>query len=41
MKVSDIYNVLNQMAPLELALSFDNVGILLGDPSKDVKKAIV
>ena len=41
MKVSDIYNVLNQMAPLELALSFDNVGILLGDPGKEVVKTIV
>jgi dinuclear metal center YbgI/SA1388 family protein len=41
MIVLDIYNVLNNMAPSELALSFDNVGLLVGDPHAEVKKAIV
>lgn len=41
MKVSDIYNIINNMAPVEFALSYDNVGILLGDPEAEVTKAIV
>lgn len=41
MLVSDIYSVINKMAPSENALPFDNVGILLGDPEAEVKKAIV
>ncbi|MBE6761336.1 MAG: Nif3-like dinuclear metal center hexameric protein [Ruminococcaceae bacterium] len=41
MKVSDIYGIINQIAPYELALSFDNVGILLGNPEAKVNKAIV
>jgi len=41
MKVLDIYKIINQMAPVELALSYDNPGILLGDPDKEVAKAIV
>ena len=41
MKVSNIYSIINKMAPSELALSFDNVGVLLGDPEAEVKKAVV
>lgn len=41
MKVSDIYNFLNDMAPVQTALSYDNVGILVGDPDADVSKAVV
>lgn len=41
MKVSDIYDFLNEMAPSQFALSFDNVGILVGDPNAKVKKAVV
>ena len=41
MLVLDIYNFLNKTAPTECALPYDNVGILVGDPNKEVKKAIV
>ena len=41
MQVLDVYNFLNEIAPVGTALSFDNVGILVGDPSKEVKKAVV
>ena len=41
MKVSDIYDFLNVIAPSETALSFDNVGILVGDPSTEVQKSVV
>lgn len=41
MKVKDIFGILNNMAPVESALSYDNVGILLGDPETEVTKAIV
>ena len=41
MKVLDIYKIINQMAPVELALSYDNPGILLGNPAAEVTKAVV
>lgn len=41
MKVSDIFSLINGMAPIETALSFDNSGILLGDPDGKVTKAVV
>ena len=41
MKVSDIFNVINNIAPVETALPFDNPGILLGDPESNVRKAVV
>ena len=41
MKVLDIYKFLNNIAPSELAFSFDNIGILVGDPNAEVTKAIV
>lgn len=41
MKIKDILNKLNEMAPFSLALSYDNSGFLIGDSEGDVKKAIV
>lgn len=41
MQVLDIYNFLNEIAPVNTALDFDNVGILVGDPQKAVKKVVV
>lgn len=41
MKVLDVYNILNKIAPCESALSFDNVGILIGDRDATVTKAVV
>lgn len=41
MTVSDIFNLINGIAPLETALSFDNAGVLLGDPEAEVTKAVV
>lgn len=41
MKVKDIYNLINDFAPVETALSYDNVGILVGDLEQSINKAIV
>lgn len=41
MRVSDIYDFLNDIAPVQSALSCDNVGILVGDPNANVSKAVV
>ena len=41
MKVKDIFEIINSFAPVESALSFDNAGILVGDPSGEVKTALV
>lgn len=41
LKVLDIYNLLNQMAPTNAALSYDNVGLLVGDQQNQVTKAVV
>jgi len=41
MKLQDIINVLEQMAPLAYAEDFDNVGLLVGDKDLDVKGVLV
>lgn len=41
MKLQDIYNIIDEVAPFENALDFDNVGILVGNPQQDISKAIV
>lgn len=41
MKVLDVYNFLNDLAPVSTALEYDNVGILVGAPDKEVKRAVV
>ncbi|MCF6340743.1 MAG: Nif3-like dinuclear metal center hexameric protein [Sulfurimonas sp.] len=38
MKISQIYNFLNELSPFELQESWDNSGLLLGDFNQDVKK---
>lgn len=40
-KVSDIFDFLAAAAPLELAESYDNPGLLVGDPDAEVKKAML
>jgi dinuclear metal center YbgI/SA1388 family protein len=37
-RVADITEFLNQFAPLSLAAEWDNVGLLMGDPSASVQK---
>ncbi|MEG6571321.1 Nif3-like dinuclear metal center hexameric protein [[Clostridium] cellulosi] len=39
--VSEIYNYLCEIAPLWLAESYDNAGLLVGDPDSNVKKAVL
>ncbi len=39
--VCDIYNFLNEFAPFNTALSFDNVGVLVGDYSKEISKVLL
>lgn len=41
LKIQSITDCLEQWAPLSLALSYDNCGLLVGDPNQLVKKALV
>ncbi len=41
MTVNNIYNALNNMFPFNLALEFDNTGLIIGDRNSTVKKAVV
>lgn len=41
MKIKDILNKINEVAPFSLALSYDNSGFLIGDDESDVTKVIV
>lgn len=39
--VDSIFQYLNEIAPIRLAESYDNPGLLVGDKNKDVKKALL
>lgn len=39
--VADILNKINSIAPFALTMDFDNTGLLVGDPTQPVKKALV
>lgn len=41
MTVQNIFDFLNEKFPTETACDFDNVGLLVGDPHTEVKKAVV
>ena len=41
MKLAEILPFLHNIAPLELAEDWDNVGLLTGDPQQDIKKVIL
>lgn len=41
MKLADVLTVLEELAPLRYAESWDNVGLLVGDPEADVRRALV
>lgn len=41
MKIKDVIDVLEEMAPLVYAESFDNVGLLVGDQNEDCKGVLV
>jgi dinuclear metal center YbgI/SA1388 family protein len=41
MRLSDILVVLDSIAPLRLAEGWDNVGLLVGDPSTDVERILL
>lgn len=41
MKLAEVINLLDRIAPTRHAESWDNVGLLAGDPSQDVKTAIL
>lgn len=38
MTVSEIFDILNSLAPFDTAMEFDNAGLLVGDPHKEVIK---
>ncbi len=40
-KVSDIFDFIDSFAPFKTAMDFDNVGILVGDKSSEVKRCLV
>lgn len=39
--VKDIFDFLNKIAPVSLKMDFDNVGILVGDPYREVNKCLL
>ncbi len=41
MKIIDIYSKINEIAPFDSSLSFDNTGLLIGDMLEDVDKALI
>jgi len=41
MKIQEIYDYIDEFAPFESALSFDNVGILVGNGNDDVRKILL
>lgn len=41
MKAREIYQKINEFAPFKTAESYDNVGLLAGDPNVEVKKALI
>lgn len=41
MKIIDVYNFLNSIAPFSLAMSWDNCGLLIGNKLDEVHKALV
>ena len=41
MRIYEITNAIEQYAPKELAASFDNVGLMLGDKNRDVSTVLL
>ncbi len=41
MKVSEIYNIIDRYAPFKMAMSWDNVGLLVGHSDAPVRKVLV
>ena len=41
LKLQEIIDIIEHWAPLESAEDFDNVGLIVGDISSDVKKALI
>lgn len=40
-KVKDIFNFINKIAPFEDALSFDNCGLIIGETNQEVKNVLL
>ena len=41
MKLTDVLAILDRLAPLRYAESWDNVGLLVGDPDADIRRVLV
>ncbi|MDG1792383.1 MAG: Nif3-like dinuclear metal center hexameric protein, partial [Flavobacteriaceae bacterium] len=41
MKLKDITNIIEKWSPLDQAETFDNVGLLVGNPNDNVDKALI
>ena len=41
MKLKDITNIIEKWSPLEHAETFDNVGLLVGNPNNNIDKALI
>ena len=40
-RICDVYDVIDRAAPFASALSFDNSGLLVGDPAAEVARALL
>src|SRR5262249_6401050 len=41
MKLNDVLTILDQLAPIRYAESWDNVGLIVGDPDAEIRRALV
>ena len=40
-KISDVYNIINRIAPFSLQENWDNSGLILGDMNKSIEKVVI
>jgi len=41
MKIKEVTAYLEQIAPLDLQESYDNSGLIVGDPDQDISKILI
>ena len=41
MKVKEIYRLIDQLAPFDQALDFDNPGMLVSDPEQEIDRVLL
>lgn len=40
-RIRDVYDIINAVAPFDTAMTFDNVGLLVGDANAEVNRALI